>query len=117
MDAPCPPLSSIGKASYEHQTPTEHSKIQVHCCRYLLSAAEPQALLPVQHALPGLTLLSLEDSHLVQAQTGPFLSSQGSLKKLQHLEISRTALGDDEMQALAAGISGITGLKTLTLFR
>ncbi|NJR41843.1 MAG: hypothetical protein HC767_03470 [Akkermansiaceae bacterium] len=59
----------------------------------------------------------MEDDHLVQAQTGLFLSSLSSLKKLQRLEINRTALRDDEMQDLATGISGMTGLRTLRLFR
>ena len=68
-------------------------------------------------ALSGLTFLSLEDDHLVQAQTGAFLSSLATLKELQRLEISRTALLDDEMRALAAGISGMTGLKSLRLYR
>ena len=68
-------------------------------------------------ALSGLTKLSLEDDHLLQAQTALFLSSLQSLRRLQHLEISRTALRDDEMQALAVSLSGLTELQTLRLFR
>jgi hypothetical protein len=100
-----------------HECKKTFRRTTVRQRRYLLSTGELQERSSLLAALSGLTFLSLEDDHLAQAQTGPFLSSLASLKELKHLEVSKTALRDDEMRALAAGIHGLSGLQTLRLFR